>query len=117
MARQVCVSYVDDLDGKRADETVTFSLDGSSYEIDLSSGNATRLRDALAEFVAAARRRRAPGPGDRTVPAPAATSVRARNQDIRRWARAQGRLISDRGRLPADLIAAYGLRGATEQVA
>ncbi|MBO0851506.1 MAG: Lsr2 family protein, partial [Pseudonocardia sp.] len=56
MAQKVTVSLIDDLDGNKADETVEFGLDGKSYEIDLSSGNAGKLRDALADYVAAARR-------------------------------------------------------------
>ena len=47
MAQQVTVSLVDDLSGVRADETVAFGLDGKFYEIDLSSENAEKLRDAL----------------------------------------------------------------------
>ena len=38
----------DDLDGSVADETVTFALDGVTYEIDLNAKNAGELRDALA---------------------------------------------------------------------
>lgn len=47
---------VDDIDGSRADETVSFMLDGVAYEIDLSAANAARLREALADYVARARR-------------------------------------------------------------
>src|SRR4051812_6696210 len=50
------VRLVDDIDGEAADETVEFGIDGKSYEIDLSKDNAGRLRDALADFVSAARR-------------------------------------------------------------
>ena len=45
MAQKVNIVLVDDLDGTEATETVTFGLDGVSYEIDLSAANATRLRD------------------------------------------------------------------------
>ena len=51
MAQQTSVSLVDDLDGGKAAETVTFGLDGSSFEIDLSKRSATALRTALTEFV------------------------------------------------------------------
>ena len=47
MAQQVNVVLVDDLDGTPAEETVTFGLDGISYEIDLTAENAARLRDSL----------------------------------------------------------------------
>jgi hypothetical protein len=35
----------DDYDGGSADETVSFALDGAEYEIDLSSKNASGLRE------------------------------------------------------------------------
>ena len=55
VAQQVAVSLVDDIDGSPAKETVQFNLDNRGpYEIDLNGSNASRLRDALAPFVAAA---------------------------------------------------------------
>jgi hypothetical protein len=112
VAQKVTVSLIDDLDGDKADETVEFGLDGKSYEIDLSSGNADKLRDALASYVAAARRpggRRRSGGGG---PAAAATARRPsvdreQNQAIRDWARKRGMKVSDRGRIPADVLEAY----------
>jgi len=56
MAQKVTVLLVDDIDGGSADETVSFSLDGVSYEIDLSTKNAKAFRDALAQYVGQARR-------------------------------------------------------------
>ncbi len=56
MAKKTQVILIDDLDQGQADETVTFGLDGSTYEIDLSSKNAAALRDALATYVGAAHR-------------------------------------------------------------
>ena len=56
MAQKVQVLLVDDLDGGEASETVSFALDGSSYEIDLSGKNAEEMRDALAKYVGAARK-------------------------------------------------------------
>ncbi|GAA5171613.1 Lsr2 family protein [Pseudonocardia eucalypti] len=110
MAQQVLVSLVDDLDGEVANETVEFGLDGKSYEIDLSNKNASQLRDALADYVAAARR---PGNSRRRSAAGAAGGVRRagvdreQNQAIREWARKRGMKVSDRGRIPADLLEAY----------
>ena len=51
MAKTVVVKLTDDLDGGDADETIQFSLDGRSYEIDLNSGNAARLREAMKLFM------------------------------------------------------------------
>jgi len=114
MAQKVTVSLVDDMDGSTAAETVEFGLDGVSYEIDLSDGNATKLRDALAGYVTNARRaggrRRSGGGGGTRRPggAGARPSVdREQNAAIREWARKQGMKISDRGRIPAEVLAAY----------
>ena len=46
----------DDLDGPHGAETVTFGLDGVSYEVDLGQPNRSRLAVALAPFNAAGRR-------------------------------------------------------------
>jgi ribosome assembly protein YihI (activator of Der GTPase) len=46
MATQTTVMLVDDLDGSEADEQVKFMVDGRSYEIDLSSRNSKKLREA-----------------------------------------------------------------------
>ena len=51
MAQRVSIVLTDDLDESPAAETVTFGLDGNTYEIDLSSANAARLRDALKPFM------------------------------------------------------------------
>ena len=105
MARQTTVTLVDDLDGSEAEEQVEFSVDGRSYEIDLSMVNASRLRDALAPFVSAARRT---GARRAAAAAPArAASDRAQNQAIREWAIAQGMKVSERGRIPTNVLTAY----------
>src|SRR3981081_3199509 len=57
MAKKVHVTLVDDFDGEgAADETVEFGLDGVSYEIDLSTKNAAKLRHDLKQWVDAGRR-------------------------------------------------------------
>jgi DNA-nicking Smr family endonuclease len=107
MAQKVMVSLVDDLTGDVADETVSFGLDGKNYEIDLSGGNAEKLRGALADFVAAARRsgggRRSSGSGAGKRPG----VDRELNQAIREWARGKGLKVNDRGRIPAEVVEAY----------
>lgn len=105
MAQRVNIILVDDIDGGDADETVTFGLDGSTYEIDLSSKNAAKLRDAVAPYVGHARKvtgRRSPG-GRRAAGAGNGPSAR----DIREWARANGWNLSDRGRVAAEVRQAY----------
>ena len=56
MAQKVNIVLIDDIDESPAAETVSFALDGKDYVIDLNEKNAKRLRDALAPFVAHARR-------------------------------------------------------------
>ncbi|GAB3972202.1 hypothetical protein GCM10029978_048830 [Actinoallomurus acanthiterrae] len=56
MAQQVIKRLIDDLDGDEAEETVSFAIDGVTYEIDLSAENARILRDRLSPFVQRARR-------------------------------------------------------------
>jgi hypothetical protein len=110
MAQKVTVSLVDDLSGSQADETVTFGLDGKTYEIDLSSANAGKLRDALANFVGAARKAGRPSRVNGSVaaaPARSASVDREQNQAIREWARKRGMKVSDRGRIPSDVTEAY----------
>jgi hypothetical protein len=114
MAQKVDVKYVDDLDGSEASGTVSFSLDGRSYEIDLSDDNAAKLRDSLASFVAAGRRsgtsaRRGRGQQRATAEVPAAP-VRADREvtaAIRTWARENGHEVSERGRIPKAVVEAY----------
>lgn len=103
MARKVQYFLVDDIDGGEASETVSFGLDGVSYEIDLSESNAAELRNALSAYVGRARRagRRAKGRGR------GAPSRSSETAAIRDWARERGFKISDRGRIPADILAKY----------
>jgi hypothetical protein len=107
MAQKVQVILVDDLDGGEAEESVSFSLDGVSYEIDLSSPNAEALREAIAPWVGHARRvsgraGRGRGPGR-----PRAAAAKTDLADVRAWARENGYQVSDRGRVSAEVMTAY----------
>jgi sRNA-binding protein len=103
MAQKVQVLLVDDLDGSEATETVTFGLDGVLYEIDLSSGNAGRLRNELAQYVEHARKANAPSRRRRARTGPG----RERSAQIREWAKARGFKVNERGRIPANIVAEY----------
>ncbi|GAA1100274.1 hypothetical protein GCM10009629_50700 [Pseudonocardia alni] len=109
VAQQTTITLVDDLDGTEADEQVEFSVDGRAYEIDLSAGNAEKLRESLAPYVAAARRgsgRRGPASGASSSNG-SSSSERAANRAVREWAVAQGMKISERGRIPSSVLEAY----------
>ncbi|HEX3826083.1 MAG TPA: Lsr2 family protein [Sporichthyaceae bacterium] len=109
MASKTLVFLEDDLDGSEAEETVSFSLDGVAYEIDLSAKNANKLRDALALYVGSGRRvggRAARGRAGAVKPAVRTTGA-PNTADIREWARKKGLDVSERGRIPATIIDAY----------
>lgn len=107
MAQKVTVALIDDVDGKKADETVRFGLDGKHYEIDLSSRNAQRLRDALGDYLTVARR----AGGRHSASSQKSTSRpvvdREHNQAIRDWARKRGMKVSERGRIPTEVVEAF----------
>lgn len=99
---QTIVTLTDDLDGGKADRTVTFSYDGVNYEIDLSKKNANALDKAVSPYLNAARKVRR----SRTR-ATASAGKRSDLAEIRAWAKANGHDLSDRGRIPAAVTEAY----------
>lgn len=108
MAQKVQVILVDDVDGGEADETVSFALDGVSYEIDVSSANAEAIREALAPWVEHARRLGGRSSvrgrsGAKSRPAAERTDL----SEVRAWARENGFQVSDRGRVSSEVRAAY----------
>jgi Lsr2 len=105
MAQRVVVTLSDDIDGGEAAETVTFGLDGKTYEIDLSAANADRLRDGLAPYVGAGRRRSRSGKAFRT------TAVAPDPATVRAWARSHGMDVPPRGRIPKKVYEAFAAAG------
>ena len=101
MAQRVQVILEDDFDGGTAEETVSFALDGAEYEIDLSAENAQGLRDALAPWLAHARKT---GGRRKRGLKPAADST---TSEIRAWAQANGHDVSSRGRVSSEVRTAY----------
>ena len=114
MAKQIIHKLVEDLDGGDAEETVKFALDGIQYEIDLSDKNAEKLRDVFAPYVGAgakvarggvvvggrAARGRGGGP-----------ARRARSHARREWGGKAGKDISDRGRIPQEIVDEFHAKG------
>jgi hypothetical protein len=111
MAKRTVHMLVDDIDGDEADETVRFAIDGVQYEIDLSTENATKMRDALARYMqvgskvgrttaTAARVSVGRGRGPATVD-------RDQNRAIREWAHGKGIGVSDRGRIRQEIVDRY----------
>lgn len=102
MAQRTHILYVDDIDGGEAEGTIRFGVDGAEYEIDLSKEHAEQFAKAVSPYVAAARKvpatRRA-GRGSRPA--------RHNQSAVREWAKSQGMKVSDRGRIPSDILAKY----------
>jgi len=107
MAQKVITTITDDVDAAQgiespADETIAFGFGGKSYEIDLGKENAATMRENLGFYAALAREISGNGTtrGRKRVRGP-------RNGDIRAWAREQGTVLSDRGRIPGEVVAQY----------
>ena len=117
MAQQMTVTYLDDLDGGKAAETVAFGLDGASYEMDLSAKNAKNLRKALAEFVEAGRKVKPAspvaggtagrGPRKASKAKPSGRTQKIDSNAIRAWASENGIAMSARGRISASVQEQY----------
>ena len=108
MARQMVEALVDDVDGSEAAETVSFALDGKSYEIDLSKRNAAALRKLLGRYIDAAR-----GTDRRSrARSSSASKSRAKNgsrrsydiAQLREWAGANKVKVPARGRIPRSIV-------------
>ncbi|MGO2520368.1 MAG: histone-like nucleoid-structuring protein Lsr2 [Microbacterium sp.] len=110
MARRIVHQLVDDIDGSvmgiGEGESIHFSLNGTAYEIDLTTKNADALRTALEPYIAAGRRAstasasRGSAPRKRTGTSPEIAEIRA-------WAQTNGHAVSERGRIPAAVVDAY----------
>jgi len=109
MARTVRVHLIDDIDGSTADETVRFSLDHITYEIDLSGEHSEQFRKTVAPYIVAGRRAsRGLVTGGRSRAATSGTpAVGLRNQAIREWAKRTGIPVQERGRIAASVVERY----------
>lgn len=114
MATQTTVTVTDDLDGSANAKEVTFSLDGTSWTIDLSAKNRANLEKALKPYIAKATKqsgRTTARPGGTRRSSTAAASRRGTSRSdlaqVRAWAKSNGHDVSDRGRISAAVQQAY----------
>jgi hypothetical protein len=109
MAQKVNVLLVDDLDGEsEATETIRFGIDGRELELDLSTENATEMRETLRKYVDAARKTGSSKTGRASA---RRTVTDVDPKAVRAWAAANGREVSSRGRIPAEVVEAYRAAG------
>lgn len=109
MAQRVVILKTDDIDGSEATQTITFALDGVTYEIDLNDAHADELRAAIAQYATAGRR-----VGGVGRPAPSAARRNASGNDpkaVRVWAAAHNVELPARGRIPAAVLEQYRAAG------
>ncbi|WP_104168878.1 Lsr2 family protein [Arthrobacter sp. SX1312] len=110
MAQRVQVELIDDLNGEVAQETVRFGVDGTEYEIDLTTENADKFRATLTEYADKARKatgRRGQGKSPASSEAASGKSKREETQRIRQWAQDNGHSTSARGRISQSIVDAY----------
>jgi hypothetical protein len=105
VARKTIVEWIDDLDGTAAAETVTFTIDGSRFEIDLSEKNAAKLRGAMSGWIDAGRRL-----GHHRARASQPARDPAESTKARKWAVDNGFDVGPRGRLRSEVLDAYRAR-------
>lgn len=103
MAKKVQIILEDDIDGSEAAETVSFALDGTTYEIDLNDANAAKLRDSLALFVGHAQKVSGRRGGAKKAAVAGGTAPKV----MREWGKSNGYTVPDRGRIPAEVRSAF----------
>jgi len=100
--QQIIQTLVDDIDGTEATTTMTFSVSGVDYTIDLNDKNTAKFEKALAPFVEHAQR-----VGGRRQRGATVTKLPSNARVVRSWAQANGYAVPERGRIPGQILAAY----------
>jgi nucleoid-associated protein Lsr2 len=115
MAQKISYNLVDDIDGGKAVETVTFGIDDETFEIDLGKRNADQLRAVLSPYVAAGRRMvktvNTKARGRSRLVVQRRVDVAADPRAVRAWARANRISVPERGRIPGAIIDRYRAAG------
>lgn len=94
-----------------AADTVVFTVEGQAFECELCEAHLAEFRESM-EIWSSHSRPVGPGASGRRAARPARsarsrTSAGPSTAEVREWARDQGLAVSSRGRVPADLHAAY----------
>lgn len=96
---------IDDFDGKsEGAETVVYGLEGTFYTLDLAPTNRTKLEAALKPFI------------DKSQEITSKDALKHFSSNgfgevdpmaVRSWAQANGIAVSDKGRVPENIVAQY----------
>ncbi|NOJ63905.1 MULTISPECIES: histone-like nucleoid-structuring protein Lsr2 [unclassified Arthrobacter] len=106
--QHVQVQLIDDLNGQKAQETVSFGIDGTKYEIDLTTQNAAQLRSILSDYVDQGRKAASDNRGQNMQQGLSTTHGKPqRIQQVRQWAQTNGFNPGTRGRIPYSILEAY----------
>lgn len=111
MAKHTIIQLTDDIDNSEATETVEFALDGQAYEIDLNDEHAAQLREVIAKYVEAARKAGRSNVTSIAKPRARRVETDVDTKTVKEWAKANGRDVPARGRLPQALIAEFKAAG------
>jgi len=101
MAQKVIREFIDDIDGTVAERTFSFAVDGTNYEIDLSTSNIAEFKAAIGGFLESARKVK--GDGRKARASSGVRQDREQLRAVREWAKANGLSVSDRGRISAEV--------------
>ncbi len=114
MARRAVVHLVDDLDDTIIEnddgQIVSFGINGTAYEIDLTNEHADEMREALSRYVEAARKTGSDRPA-RARSKATQGKTQASPQAVREWAKANKIEISARGRIPKSVVEQFHAAG------
>jgi hypothetical protein len=114
MAQRFQVLLVCDLhdDETPGTETISFAVDGTTYEIDTCESHSAKLRDDFAPYVAAGRRagRGSGGSSGRRRRGGHRSSSGIDPAAVRAWARANNVKVSERGRISAEVLEQYAAK-------
>jgi nucleoid-associated protein Lsr2 len=107
VAQKVSVTYACDYDQKEIPQgqhrVRRFSIDGRDYEIDLCDKHSDKFDEVLGRFATHARKASARAPRTKRRTA----AHRKHSAQIRAWAKDRGLVVSERGRIPADVVSRY----------
>ncbi len=111
MSRRTIDILIDDLDQQPIPDgegqTISFAFAGTAYEIDLGDENVKAFEQAMAPYIAAARRADLQPQVQDVLEELKSPRARAR---VRAWATANGLEVASRGRIPDDVVVAYAKR-------